>query len=58
MHAVVTGAKGFIGSALCRELRQQGWQIRALVLPGESSEHIACYIAEKILPVLTGEVAP
>jgi nucleoside-diphosphate-sugar epimerase len=29
--AVVTGANGFVGSALCRHLATDGWEVRALV---------------------------
>lgn len=34
LHALVTGANGFIGSNLCRALTAKGWRVRALVLPG------------------------
>jgi len=46
MQAVVTGATGFIGSVLCRELHARGWKIRALVLPKEDLAHIAPFIDE------------
>jgi nucleoside-diphosphate-sugar epimerase len=46
MHALVTGATGFIGCRLCRELNKKGWKIRALVLPGESTGHIAQFVSE------------
>jgi len=35
MKALVTGASGFIGSVLVRELVQKGHRVRALSLPGE-----------------------
>lgn len=35
MNALVTGATGFIGSILSRELINQGHHVRALALPGE-----------------------
>lgn len=37
MKALVTGATGFIGRVLCRELARQGHQVRALALPGEDA---------------------
>ena len=40
MQALVTGATGLIGSRLCRHLVENGWQIRALVLPGENTDHL------------------
>ncbi len=48
MKAVVTGATGFIGSVLCRDLHDRGWNIRALVLPGEDYGHIAPQITEAV----------
>jgi nucleoside-diphosphate-sugar epimerase len=35
MKALVTGATGFIGSSLCRELAKRNFTVSALVLPGE-----------------------
>ena len=35
MKAVVTGATGFIGGNLVRELLDQGAAVRAMVRPGE-----------------------
>lgn len=34
MHALVTGANGFIGGNVCAVLRRQGVAVRGLVLPG------------------------
>lgn len=38
MNTLVTGATGFIGSVLCRELTGRGHKVRALALPGENPE--------------------
>jgi len=37
MKAFITGATGFIGKVLTRELVMQGHQVRALALPGENT---------------------
>lgn len=37
---LVTGAGGFIGSFLCRKLRESGYEIRALAMPGEKVRHL------------------
>jgi nucleoside-diphosphate-sugar epimerase len=50
--ALVTGATGFIGSRLCRELKKENWKIRALALPGENCEHIADDVSE----IVTGDI--
>lgn len=46
MKALVTGATGFIGTKLCKELAAKGCEIRALVFPGESHFHISGYVKE------------
>ena len=38
MNALVTGATGFIGSVLVRDLTAKGHHVRALVLPGEKTD--------------------
>lgn len=48
MKALVTGATGFIGSVLCRELSRQGHSIRALALPGESTSALEALGAETV----------
>jgi nucleoside-diphosphate-sugar epimerase len=39
-RALVTGATGFIGRALCAELLRNGWQVRAAVRRAERIEHV------------------
>jgi len=41
MHALVTGATGFIGANLVEALAQQGWQVRALHRPSSSLKALA-----------------
>lgn len=41
MHILVTGANGFIGSALCRRLVSEGHTVRALVRPGSQRQQLA-----------------
>lgn len=36
IRAVITGATGFIGCALCNELLESGWEVTAVVRPGSS----------------------
>ncbi len=47
-EALVTGATGFIGTRLCKALKETGWKIRALALPGEDTSHIADDISEVV----------
>ena len=41
--AIVTGANGFIGGAVCRELLEQGVEVTAVVRKKESLMHLAEY---------------
>ncbi|PWW06265.1 transketolase N-terminal domain/subunit [Paenibacillus cellulosilyticus] len=38
--AVVTGAAGFIGAAVCRELLSRGWRVYAVIRPGSKAERL------------------
>ncbi len=38
MKAIVTGATGFIGLALCRELLQSGYEVAAVIRPGSEKK--------------------
>jgi nucleoside-diphosphate-sugar epimerase len=38
--ALVTGAGGFIGSFLCKKLSENGYEIKALAMPGENVKHL------------------
>jgi len=50
--ALVTGATGFIGSRLCKQLKKDDWKIQALVLKGENCEHISDDVSE----IVTGNI--
>jgi nucleoside-diphosphate-sugar epimerase len=50
--ALVTGATGFIGSRLCRELKKENWEIKALALVGENCDHITNDVSE----IVTGDI--
>ncbi len=51
--ALVTGATGFIGSRLCRDLKKDNWKIRALALEGEDCNHISGDVSEVIFGDIT-----
>jgi len=46
--ALVTGAAGFIGSNVVRELIEEGVDVRALVLPGEDMRNLAALDVERV----------
>jgi UDP-glucose 4-epimerase len=56
--ALVTGASGFIGPALCRRLRDQGWRVRAVMRrPSDGPWDEACLIDLGREPVPTETLA-
>lgn len=56
MRALVTGATGFLGSNLVRELCADGVAVRALVRPGSDRRAIADLIALGAVEVATGDL--
>ncbi|TFG38229.1 MAG: NAD-dependent epimerase/dehydratase family protein [Syntrophobacterales bacterium] len=52
MKALVTGATGFIGFNLCRELSRRDFAVTALVLPGEDVTHIE----DNVVRILYGDL--
>jgi len=53
MRALVTGASGFVGSALARALCQAGWQVRALVRSGSDRRNLAQLPVETVCGDIT-----
>lgn len=53
--AIVTGANGFIGGAVCRELLKQGIEVTAVVRNKESLAYLAQYDNLKIVEALLTE---
>ena len=48
---LVTGAAGFLGSTICRQLVARGDKVRAFVLPGDKS---AKYLPEEVRAEFAG----
>ena len=40
MRALVTGATGFVGTAVARALHNAGWQVRALLRSGSDQRNL------------------
>ena len=53
MKALVTGASGFVGSAVARALLQEGWQVRVLVRQGSERRNLQQLAVE----IVTGDLA-
>jgi dihydroflavonol-4-reductase len=54
---VITGASGFVGSAVARAARQRGFQVRALVRPGSPRRNLAGLNAEVVEGDMRDEAA-
>jgi dihydroflavonol-4-reductase len=53
MKALVTGASGFVGAAVARELESVGWQVRCLVRATSNRRNLQALSAEIVLGDLT-----
>jgi dihydroflavonol-4-reductase len=47
-HVLITGASGFIGSAVARAAQQRGWQVRVLIRPSSPRRNLAGLDAEVV----------
>ena len=45
MKAVITGATGFIGTALCEEMLKNGYEVTAVIRPGSEKRKKLCFSA-------------
>ena len=45
MKAVITGATGFIGTALCEEMLKNGHEVTAVIRPGSEKRKKLCFSA-------------
>lgn len=48
MKCLVTGATGFLGTNLVHQLVDQGWEVRALALPGSQDRYISALPVELV----------
>jgi dihydroflavonol-4-reductase len=48
MKALVTGATGFVGAAVARALRREGWEVRVLVRGGSDRSNLQPLVVEAV----------